>query len=193
MSEVNPVDEVSEMLGLAVGVIDDAVTDLKSATEVALSDERFDEVSRNAELMEQLRGFESSVHELVERWSNLWGRSTGGEDESEMSTTRLYHGRVERGSRTPEAAFRAPILRALAEAGGSAPVRDALDRVGELMSDRLNDVDRRTLPSDDQLVRWRNTAQWARNSLADAGYIERGQRGTWTITESGRAWLEKQS
>lgn len=61
------------------------------------------------------------------------------------------------------------------------------------MADRFTEVDRETLPSDGLTLRWRNTAQWARNTLADHGYIDRSVRGVWTITPAGRAWLERRS
>ena len=103
---------------------------------------------------------------------------------------RTYLGRVARGSRTPEPAFRVPILAVLIEAGGSLPMRDAIDKVGDLMAAELNEVDRQSLPSDEHAVRWRNTAKWARNNMADEGLLDRSTRGVWAITDAGRAWME---
>jgi len=70
---------------------------------------------------------------------------------------------------------------------------EALDAVGQRMSDRFTEVDLQVLPSDAKTLRWRNTAQWSRNVLADDGHIDRSVRGIWTITESGLAWLERRS
>jgi restriction system protein len=39
--------------------------------------------------------------------------------------------------------------------------------------------------------RWRNTAQWARNSLREEGLIrDDSPRGIWEITDKGRQWLK---
>ena len=46
-----------------------------------------------------------------------------------------------------------------------------MDRVYELMKDQLNDYDHTVLPSDGATPRWRNTAQWARNTLREEGLI----------------------
>jgi len=41
-------------------------------------------------------------------------------------------------------------------------------------------------------IRWRNTAQWARNTMAnDDGRMKKGSRnGYWEISDKGRAWLK---
>ena len=99
-------------------------------------------------------------------------------------------GRLQRGLRTPEDAFRVPILQALVETGGSGRVADVLDRVGAMMGDQLNDYDREPLPSTPSAIRWRNNAQWARNSMVGEGLLASDSpRGIWEITQKGREWL----
>src|ERR1700740_1139836 len=63
--------------------------------------------------------------------------------------------RARKGERTPTEEFYQPLLDALATAGGQLQAVEAIDRVGQLMKDRLNDVDRARLPSGE--VRWRNS------------------------------------
>src|SRR5437660_477516 len=75
-----------------------------------------------------------------------------------------------RGVRTAESEFRDPLLRVLHEAGGSARTSEALDRVGDLMGDRLNDADRRVTKSG--AIRWRNTTQWARDAMVREGLLK---------------------
>ena len=43
-------------------------------------------------------------------------------------------------------------------------------------------------------IRWRNTAQWARNTMVnDDGRMKKGSRqGYWEISDKGRAWLKGQ-
>lgn len=94
--------------------------------------------------------------------------------------------------RTPEPAFRLPILQALAELGGSSKVNDVLDRVGQLMEGTLRPVDFERLVSEPSDFRWRNTAHWARLEMVHAGLLKEGsKRGVWEITDQGRAYLTR--
>lgn len=94
-----------------------------------------------------------------------------------------------RRGRTPEPAFRKPILEALVELGGSGSVQEVLDRVEARMADRLTEYDRKLLPAGYD-IRWRNTAQWARYRMVQEGLLARkSRRGIWEITELGRREL----
>jgi hypothetical protein len=68
--------------------------------------------------------------------------------------------RLGRGMRTPESAFVLPILRALLDLGGSAPMQQVLEKGGNAMKDQLRDVDYQPLKSDPTHPRWNNTVQW---------------------------------
>jgi restriction system protein len=99
--------------------------------------------------------------------------------------------RVPRGQKTPQQAYHKPILRILYELGGSAPAPDVLDRVGKAMARELNAVDRGQLGRGE--LRWRNTAQWARNELVKQGYLKRNSpHGTWELTAKGIAAVENE-
>ena len=99
-------------------------------------------------------------------------------------------GRLPRGIRTPESAFTKPILEALVELGGSAPVSNVLDLVEPQLKSKLKDVDYQPLPSDPNTLRWRNTAQWTRHDLVNQGFLKNDSpRGIWEISEKGRDWL----
>jgi hypothetical protein len=93
---------------------------------------------------------------------------------------------------TPEDAFRRPVLEALVELSGSAPVGKVLDRVEQKMKGVLNEYDRKPLPSDPRSIRWRNTAKWCRSTLAREGLMKSDSpHGIWEISEQGRKWLTK--
>ena len=75
--------------------------------------------------------------------------------------------------------------------GGSGKTRDVLDRVGEKMKSSLKPLDYDVLPSDGKSVRWRNSAQWARNTMVNEdGRMKKTKTGIWEISEEGRKWLE---
>jgi restriction system protein len=99
--------------------------------------------------------------------------------------------RAPRGASTPQKAYRVPILRALEEMGGQGRTAEVVDRVGEMMEDQFTEWDRQMLPSGTD-IRWRNKAQWARNSMVNDGLLAPDSPyGIWEITEKGREVLHK--
>lgn len=101
--------------------------------------------------------------------------------------------RLRKGLKTPQSAYRIPILRALVTLGGEADMDVVLERVQALMGDQLNAHDLDTF-ADGKTIRWRNTAQWARNTLREEGLIrDDTPRGVWAISDAGRKWLKAQT
>jgi restriction system protein len=61
-------------------------------------------------------------------------------------------------------------------------------------AERDSDYDHTVLLSDGATPRWRNTAQWARNTLREDGLIrDDTPRSIWEIAERGREWLVEQT
>jgi hypothetical protein len=55
----------------------------------------------------------------------------------------------------------------------------------------LNEYDLQPLACNPDNPRWRNAAQWARNSMVNDGLLRNDSpRGEWEITATGRQWLE---
>ncbi len=98
-----------------------------------------------------------------------------------------------RGPRTQEYDFYLPILEALVRLGGEAPAREVLNIIEQEMADQFTEEDLLPIPSSPTYPRWDKTANWARQELAEQGYIVRPSRhGIWEISESGRGWLDEQ-
>jgi len=98
---------------------------------------------------------------------------------------------AELGEYTHEYEFYKPILETLIEMGGSGDMRDVLDRVEKRMRPQLGPADYQPLPSGANILRWRNTAQWARNKLKTNGYVKSNSpRFVWEITEAGRRFYQ---
>jgi hypothetical protein len=132
-----------------------------------------------ADLKKELAGVEKRYNRLIE---------TDEPDESAPEDKR-----IRKGLKTPQAAYQRPILQALVDLGGRSKLHPVLDRVYELMKAQLNEHDLAILPSDGVTPRWRNTAQWARNSLREQGLIrDDTPRSVWEISEQGRKWLAGQ-
>ena len=76
--------------------------------------------------------------------------------------------------------FIRPVIDVLRTNGGSAKSSDVIDEVLEVC--KISDEEYNAkLKSGESRVR--NQIQWARMYLVNAGYINRGQRGQWTLTE----------
>jgi Mrr N-terminal domain len=97
--------------------------------------------------------------------------------------------RAPAGSLLPEGRYELPLLRALDEAGGSAPYREVVDAVGRQLKDQFMPLDLETLTSGG--IRWQSRLQFVRLRLIERGYLDRDTpRGIWGITPAGKAALE---
>ena len=69
---------------------------------------------------------------------------------------------------------------------------EILDRVGEIMKDKLNEIDKTRLKSSPHPIRWMNAAQWARNTLVhELGYMKKeSPHGIWEISKRGIDYLK---
>jgi restriction system protein len=76
-----------------------------------------------------------------------------------------------------------PLLAALRELGGSARPREVVDRLAQ--DQRVPDA---VLDRENQggVSRFSNQVHWARFYLAEAGFIDRSQRGVWRLTEKDK-------
>jgi hypothetical protein len=94
-------------------------------------------------------------------------------------------------NKTPNHAYRVPILEALEQLGGRGRVQEVLSTVYVKMKDRLMGDDLKPLPSGNS-VRWENTARWERQHMVNEGLLrDNSPVGVWEMTEEGRAYLEQ--
>jgi restriction system protein len=133
--------------------------------------------------------FREKVKDLQKEWSQLLLKSLA-QNQRTSTKPQCDDGRLPHGMRTPEDAFRQPLLEALVELGGSANIGDILKIVYEKLKDRLNKYDYQRLNSPPHEIRWRNTTKWCRNTLVKEGLLSSTSPwGIWEITEAGRLEL----
>jgi restriction system protein len=189
MIENNPNNVASafEMLLEEVEAEIDFVTGVGSRAFAARATDRAREAADRADA---LTAFRDRVAALRKEWEEL-AKAEEREDE-QTRTERRDLGKLRKGLRTPTEAYFQPILRTLDEMGGSGKVSEVLDRVGEIMKPVLKDVDYQPLASNPENPRWRNAAQWARNTMRQDGLIkDDSPHGTWEISDKGRAMLKR--
>ncbi|MBC7249931.1 MAG: winged helix-turn-helix domain-containing protein [Anaerolineae bacterium] len=173
--------DTNEAFDVLLDELRQALKNAQDAGTQAFQEGRFEEARVAAKRAEDLAAHIGQLESLRQEWSAL----------VKEKSVKQRRKRLRKGEMTPQASYRLPILRALVELGGSAPVSAVLDRVYEMMAAELKEVDLELL-SDGRSVRWRNAAQWERASMVNDGLLVSGSpRGIWEITEAGRAYLRE--
>lgn len=150
----------------------------------------YDRTRRFIEQATRLAEFREKVKALQKEWAMLGTKRA----KYKVKARRTGKSRLPRGLRTPEEAFRRPILEALVELGGKAPIGDVLNIVEKKMKSKFTKYDLEPLSSDPKSIRWRNTAQWCRNNLVREGLMKvDSPYGIWEISELGRKALQNES
>ncbi len=146
------------------------------------------------EFAKRLVAFRSKVEGLGLEWSELEGLRDKSSLEVQEIVSKRFFGRKQSGEITPFQNFCRPLLEVLVEMGGRGKAKDVLDRLVEEMKDTLKPKDYELHESDAKQIRWRNTAQWARNRMVNEdGRMKKSPQGIWEISDAGRKWLKKVS
>ncbi len=185
-------NDVAVAFDIVLEEIENAIAGLNKEGAQAFQSGKYEVAKDLTEKGSQMAAFRGKVSDLRREWLNIFGSVIAKQDTTRRrKRNRQVAERLKRGLRTPEENFRIPILQALVDLGGSAPVGEVLDKVEEKIKTQLNLYDRQPLPSDPNQTRWRNTAQWARNGMIREGLLAADSpRGVWEITQAGRKWLE---
>jgi hypothetical protein len=177
----NEVDIAFEILMEEIETVADGLNDEGSK---AFQAGDYDTARRLIEDATRLADFRQKVKALQQEWQSSFPAVP------RKKVKRTAKGRLPKGLRTPEDAFREPILKSLVELGGSADMNEVLERVHAKVKGQLNEYDTEPLPSDPHSVRWRNTAQWCRLTLVREGLMKSDSpHGVWEMTPKGRREL----
>ncbi len=141
----------------------------------------------------RLTAFRTKMNELGKEWEKLEELRDKGSAKVQQIVSKRFFGKSIKGQSTPQREYCGPLLEVLEEMGGRGKTEDVLDRLGEKMKPILKPKDYELHESDGRTIRWRNHAQWARNSMAnsDGRMKKNSPRGVWEISEKGRIWLKK--
>jgi hypothetical protein len=185
-------DEVSTSLGLLQEALASEVNRMNLEGADAMKTGDYETAQAVLDFVRKIQTFQGKVSGLETEWKALEEESVLASDSVKEIVGKRFFGKAKKGEITPHSAYYRPILEALEELGGRAKTKKVLDRVGEKMKPRLKDKDFE-LHSDGKSIRWRNTAQWARNTMAnDDGRMKNDSpHGTWEISEAGRKFLKK--
>lgn len=189
-------DEVSAAFEMLLEEIEATISALNARGAEAFGNGRHQDAAGLLEKVTHRTALRKEVSKLAVRWRQMEPEEAPVAAERapcSPSPRRQQTERLRKGTRTPEEAFYQPILEELEALGGSARMARVLDGVGRRVKAILKAVDKQSLPSDSTIVRWRNTAQWARNTLKEQGLLSADSpHGTWEISPKGRQWLLEQ-
>jgi restriction system protein len=159
---------------------------------------RFEKADAIAGKIQEIKSLIEQIQKLQSSWAAVMGEThlVAPEPPYKVPQSRSDHpiyDRVVPGVRTPEAEFYLPILKALIDKGGRWNAHYTVDKVGQMMQDKLTEIDYGTLPSGRD-TRWRNTAMWARKHMIEEGLLKpNSPKGVWEITDKGRRFYENRS
>lgn len=92
------------------------------------------------------------------------------------------------GNRTPQSAYRFPIIESLAHLGGKGKVSDILGYVERKMRKKLRPVDYKKTSTG--MLRWRNSAMWERKAMLEENLLsQNAPRGVWELSPRGYVLL----
>jgi hypothetical protein len=184
-------------VGVALNLLREALGEeekrIRGEGSQAMAKGDYDTAEAVLDFAKRLLAFTKKVEGLGKEWEGLEKLRDDATPEVQQIVSKRFFGRIGKGEITPHMAFCRPILEVLVEMGGGGKTKAVLDRVGEKMKGILKPKDYEKHQSSGNQIRWRNTAQWARNTMVnDDGRMKKGSRnGYWEISDKGRAWLKK--
>lgn len=189
---MNPPDQndVSTALGLLRDSLAEEEQRIRNEGAAAMQAADYDTATSVIEFAKRLLAFQKKVEGLVSEWAELEDLRDAASPAVQEIVSKKFFGKRKKGEITPHTALYQAILESLVEFGGSAKTKVVLDRVGEKMKNILKPLDYAVLPSDGKSIRWRNSAQWARNTMVNEnGRMKKTKNGIWEISDKGRKWL----
>lgn len=187
-------DDVSSALSLLRDSLSEEEQRIRAEGAQAMQDGEYDTATAVIDFAKRLLSFRDKVEGLVTEWDELADLRDKASPAVQEIVSKRFFGKRKKGEVTPHTTYYRPILEALVEMGGSGKTRAVLDRVGEKMKGQLKPLDYEPHKSDGKSIRWRNSAQWARNTMVNEdGRMRKTKTGIWEISAKGRKWLNSQS
>ncbi len=141
------------------------------------------EIGQQDRFEQQLRTLGDGLAEILERIEDVTGKPRSEGKPQKESTPRQHRPRNSNQPVTPMSVLREYILQALTEFGGSARSSDVLERMREILKDRLTPRDIETR-SDGRAIIWENNVRWERQAMVNEGILRNDSKfGYWELAE----------
>ncbi|MBL9115464.1 MAG: winged helix-turn-helix domain-containing protein [Verrucomicrobiaceae bacterium] len=190
----SPQDDVGTALHLLQEALEDEEQRIRSEGAQAMTEGEYDTATEVIEFAKRLQAFQDKVASLEREWRNLEDVREHAAPAVQEIVSKRFFGRGRSPDITSHFAFCQPLLEVLVAMGGKAKTKEAIDRLGQKMKGKLKPKDYETHKSKGHQIRWRNSAQWARNWMVNhEGLMKKGEPGVWEVSDKGRAWLRSLS
>ena len=185
-------NDVGEALALLSESLTEEEARIRDEGADAMKSGAYDTATEVIDFAKQLLAFQGKVAALADEWEEIENARDAATPEVQEIVSKKFFGKKRKGIITTQEEYCQPLLEVLVEMGGKGPTDEVLDRLGEKMKGTLKRVDYECHKSNDKQIRWRNTAQWARNKMVNTdGRMKKGSpRGIWEISDKGRSWLK---
>ena len=185
-------DDVATALSLVRDALGEEQKRINDEGAKAMQSGDYDTATSVIEFAKRLLVFNKKVEDLVDEWNGLENLRDESSPAVQEIVSKRFFGKKKKGEITPHTEYYRAILEVLVEMGGSGKTKLVLDRVGEKMKNILKPTDYETHKSNEKQIRWRNSAQWARNTMVnDDGRMKETPNGIWEISDKGRKWLKE--
>ncbi|QQS54210.1 MAG: winged helix-turn-helix domain-containing protein [Candidatus Competibacteraceae bacterium] len=149
------------------------------------------EIGHQDQFERQLRKLGDSLAEALEIIEEAIGKPRSEGKPQKKSTPHQRRPRNSDEPVTPQSVLRGYIIQALKEFGGSARTSDVLERIQEMLKDRLTPRDLETR-SDGRAIVWENNARWERAAMIREGLLRNDSKfGYWELNPDYASGLEK--
>lgn len=185
-------NDVGEALALLSETLTEEERRIRDEGADAMKGGAYDIARDVIDFAERLITFQNKVAGLADEWEELENAREAATPEVQQIVSKHFFGKKKKGQITSQDEYCQPILEVLVEMSGKGKTKAVLDRLGEKMKANLKPIDYESHKSNDKQIRWRNTAQWARNKMVntDGRMKKDSPNGVWEISDKGRKWLE---
>lgn len=149
------------------------------------------EIGQQDRFEQQLRMLGDGLAEALEMIEDATGRPRSEGKPQKESTPRQRRPRNSDQPVTSQSVLRKYILQALNEFGGSARSSDVLEKMQEMLKDRLTPRDLETR-SDGRVIIWENNARWERAAMVREGILRNDSKfGYWELNPDRASGLQE--
>lgn len=184
---------ISKLFALIIKKMENRLGLIKKDINIVIERDGYSEARKFIEKAEELSSLINELEKVSQRYGDLLNDlKVHSSDKNTPSPEDFEKTRLPKGLKTPDEAYRLPILKALITMGGRGECNEILDLVHEIMADQLNEYDYQKLSSGK--IRWRNTARWERNNMRENGLLlDDSPIGIWEISQKGREYFRSNS
>lgn len=149
------------------------------------------EIGQQDRFEQQLRMLGDGLVEALEMIEDATGRPRSEGKPQKESTPRQRKPRGSGPPKTSTSVLRESIIQVLTELGGSAHCSKVLDRMQELLEEKLLPGDLETRSKSDEPV-WRNNTRWERQMMVNEGILRNDSKfGYWELNPDRASGLQE--